>query len=196
MTMRRLFLAVAAGAATLLAGTAGFAAAADFGGEPAYGMQVPYLQSDVSSESYARVRHRYRIRPPMPIYDAPVYDNGYGGNGQDPYLQPPPQVYGQLPYPDEQVDVYAQEPLPPRPGGQCLQSWQIQNMLARQGWRDFSNPQKGVDVVGLTARRPNRLTYRLKLDRCTGVIIQAYLLDQPDTRRSYGYNPDAPPPGY
>ena len=36
------------------------------------------------------------------------------------------------------------------------------------------------DVVGVTASRPNGLTYRLKIDKCSGVILAANLLDQQD----------------
>ena len=171
-------------AAALLAPAAGTAAAADFG-DAAYGMPVPFVQGEIADDAIVPVGQRYRVVRPAPIYQAPAYENGYG-NGQD-------YTYGQ--YPDPQ-GAYAQEPLPPRPNGRCLGPSQIENMLAAQGWRRFVNPQRGVDVVGLTASRPNGLTYRLKLDRCTGVILQANLLDQPDTRRNYGYNPDAPPPGY
>jgi hypothetical protein len=171
--------------AAVLIFAAGSATAADFGDESGYGMQVPYIQGELAGGSTVLVGRHYRVPPPA-YYPPPAYDQ----NGGPDYTQ----SFGQ--YPDSQDGAYAQEPLPPRPNGQCLQSWQIERMLSGQGWRGFVNSQKGVDVVGLTARRPNGLTYRLKLDRCTGVIIQANLLDQPDTRRSYTYNPDVPPPGY
>jgi len=172
--LRGMVLSVAA-ASALLAGWSAAAAAGDFG-DSTYGLQAPYIQEDLGADQPVAVAHRYRV-PPRVYYPPADYQQD---NGQ---------------YPDQQ-GAYLQEPLPPRPNGQCLQSWQIERMLSAQGWRSFVNPQRGVDVVGLTASRPNGLTYRLKLDRCTGVIIQANLLDQPDTRRSYSYNPDAPPPGY
>ncbi len=176
MTGLRAFLSAAAATAVMFAGptTAG---AAEFGEDTSFSMEVPYLQGDLAAEQPVPVGHRVRIVPPPAYYPPQDYTQSYGQ------------------YPDQQ-GAYAQEPLPPRPNGRCLQPSQIQNMLAAQGWQGFVNPQRGVDVVGLTARRPNGLTYRLKLDRCTGVIIQANLLDQPDTRRNYTYNPDAPPPGY
>ena len=176
MTTRQRILAAAVGMSLGLAAFAGAASAADFG-DSTYGLQVPYIQGDVGDDQPVLVGHRTRIIQPQ--YDDPSADYQ--------------QSYNQ--YPDQQ-GAYLQEPLPPRPNGRCLQSSQIERMLANQGWRRFVNPQRGVDVVGLTASRPNGLTYRLKLDRCTGVILQANLLDQPDTRRSYSYNPDAPPPGY
>jgi hypothetical protein len=166
--------AVAIGAGLALAALPGAVAAADFG-DSTYGMEAPYIQGDLTGDIPVAVAHRYR-QPPV-IYPPADYQQGI------------------VQYPD-QSGVYLQEPLPPRPNGRCLQSFQIERMLSAQGWRNFVNPQRGVDVVGLTASRPNGLTYRLKLDRCTGVIVSANLLDQPDQRRSYSYNPDAPPPGY
>lgn len=175
MSTRQRILAAAVGMGLGLAALAGSAAAADFG-DSTYGLQVPYIQGDVGDDQPVLVGQRTRIIQPQ-YYDPPAdYQQGYAQ------------------YPDQ--GAYLQEPLPPRPNGRCLQSNQIERMLSNQGWRRFVNPQRGVDVVGLTASRPNGLTYRLKLDRCTGVILQANLLDQPDTRRSYSYNPDAPPPGY
>ncbi len=174
MTKRqRLFAAAfgtALGLALGLSALSGSAYAADLG-DGTYGLQLPYIEGEVGGDQPVLVGHRFRVAPP-------AYDP------QADYQQ----SYGQ--YPDQQ------EPLPPRPNGRCLQSFQIERMLAAQGWRNFVNPQRGVDVVGLTASRPNGLTYRLKLDRCTGIIVSANLLDQPDTRRNYSYNPEAPPPGY
>lgn len=124
----------------------------------AYGMDLPYIQGEVAVETLEPVRHQRRVLPPLHPPQDQAYYDGYP------------------------------EPLPPRPAARCLSSQQVQSQLVAQGWRGFVNPQRGVDVVGLTARRPNGLTYRLKLDRCTGVILSSNLLDQPDTRRSYSYD--------
>ena len=172
------------------------ASGADLGG-PAddYGMTVPHVRSDMAYEGYAPVGLRHKIRRPSYGASSPGdYGNGYPG-----YVQDDPMNYSRIGepsdvYPPDSADL--NEPLPPRPG-HCLAALQIQNLLMRQGWRDFSGPQNGVDVVGLTARRPNGLTYRLKLDRCTGILIQSYLLDQPDRQRTYSdYGQDGQPPGY
>jgi hypothetical protein len=176
MIGRRVCFASIAGVAIALAGLTGAAAAADFG-DSSYGFEVPSIQGDLAGDQPVLIGHRTRIFQPQ------VYDP------QADYQQ------GDATYSD-QPGIYLQEPLPPRPNGQCLASNQIERMLSRQGWRDFVNPKRGVDVVGLTASRPNGLTYRLKLDRCTGVILQANLLDQPDTRRSYSANRDGLVPGY
>ena len=184
MLIERRISMVAAVAVAIGFGAAGMAAAADLG-DNSYGMQVPYVQSDMGDTGYQPAAHRRRYLAPQPGY----VDQGYGQPQDDT------QGYVQPVYPDpQQQNVYIQEPLPPQPGGRCLQGRQIETMLGRQGWREFSNPQRGVDVVGLTARRPNGLTYSLKLDRCTGVIIQTYLLDQP--QRQQAYQQDGQTPGY
>ncbi len=172
--LRGLFVSVI-GAGIAFAAVGGAASAADFG-DATYGLEVPYVQGDMADDQTVLVGQRLRGAPPI-IYPPADYQQGY------------------TQYPD-QSDDYLQEPLPPRPNGRCLESRQIERMLAGQGWRSFVNPKRGADVVGLTASRPNGLTYRLKLDRCTGVILSANLLDQPDTRRSYTYNPDQPYNGY
>ena len=69
--------------------------------------------------------------------------------------------------------------------GRCMQRWQIEDTLSRQGWKRFQGLELDPDVVGVTATRPNGLVYRLKIDRCSGIIISAYLLDQPDRRNVY-----------
>lgn len=167
------------------------ASAGELTGSDVYGMQVPYIRSGMVQDSYVPVGRRYRVPSqgyvvaPDPGYDEPLpgslKDGPVYGVAPDPYIG--------------QDEAYSQEP-PPPPPGRCISGPQIERMLVRQGWRDFSGPQKGVDVVGLTARRPNGLTYRLKLDRCTGVILQAYLMDQPDRTRTYSYGNDGSVPGY
>ncbi|MEZ5775605.1 MAG: hypothetical protein R3D33_13120 [Hyphomicrobiaceae bacterium] len=65
----------------------------------------------------------------------------------------------------------------------CIRRFDIEDNLLRQGWRDIGGFVVEADTLGLTARRPNGLVYRLRIDRCSGVIIAASLLDQPDRRR-------------
>lgn len=65
-----------------------------------------------------------------------------------------------------------------RHAGDCLTRRGLRANLINQGWRDLRGIAADPDVVGLTASRPNGLVYRLKIDRCSGVIIAAYLVDQ------------------
>lgn len=74
-----------------------------------------------------------------------------------------------------------------RHAGDCLTRRGLKANLINQGWRDLRGIAADPDVVGLTAARPNGLVYRLKIDRCSGVILAAYLLDQ-GGNGSYAYD--------
>ena len=144
----------------------------------AYGEYDPYAategyQSYKDDYSYSTNSGRRRYCP-----------NGTA-QAYDPYADNYDSGYAVAPYQDDYVD---EQPLPYASRSHCLRSGEVENALVRQGWRNFRAPEKGVDVVGLTASRPNGLTYRLKLDRCTGVIIAAYLLDQKKPHRKRNRN--------
>lgn len=75
-----------------------------------------------------------------------------------------------------------------RHAGECLSRRGLRANLINQGWRDLRGIAADPDVIGLTASRRNGLVYRLKLDRCTGVIIAAYLVDQGGNGGAYAYD--------
>lgn len=132
---------------------------------------------------------------------APVHaaDLGYDENG-DPYVTIGQEDPGSYPVPSANVDDIYVEPGAPtsdvyfdegqsgyapayrrhhrRDAGACLSRRGLRANLMGQGWRDLRGVAADPDVVGLTASRPNGLVYRLKIDRCSGVIIAAYLVDQ------------------
>jgi hypothetical protein len=145
-------------------------------------------------DNYFLYGQPYPVPLPQPDYPAQVYDEPPPGPGS--LKDTPDYPYGAGPaYPPPPVpNGYAlSQPLPPP--GHCLRGSEIQQNLMRNGWSDFSDPQKGADVVGLTARRPNGLSYRLKLDRCTGIVLQAYLLNRLNSPQTYSYEPGPVPPG-
>lgn len=76
-----------------------------------------------------------------------------------------------------------------RHASECLSRRGLRANLINQGWRKLRGIAADPDVIGLTASRPNGLVYRLKLDRCTGVIIAAYLVDQGGNNGGYAYTP-------
>ena len=100
----------------------------------------------------AYCQHRKRQRSYDPVYDRTAGNGSYGGSLKDRR----------------------------KLGSRCLGRWQIEESLVQQGWRDFRGLELAPDVVGVTASRPNGLTYRLKIDKCSGVILAANLLDQQD----------------
>lgn len=75
-----------------------------------------------------------------------------------------------------------------RHAGDCLTRRGLRANLINQGWRDMRGIAADPDVIGLTASRPNGLVYRLKIDRCSGVIIAAYLVDQGGNGGAYAYD--------
>lgn len=193
--MKQYLTALAVVAAGCLAGVTQ-AAAGDLPPEPIY-PDAPYDSTYEPQGGYAYGSVVVGQRPYCPHRRQSGYSSsyGYGYNGPGPDYSAGPAYSDEDPN-DEGDGPYANAPT------RCLQSREVQETLVRQGWRGFRNPERGVDVVGLTASRPNGLTYRLKLDRCTGVIISAHLLDQNDPyggrhhvySSSYSYY--TPVPGY
>ncbi|MEZ5925585.1 MAG: hypothetical protein R3D57_14485 [Hyphomicrobiaceae bacterium] len=106
--------------------------------------------------------------------DYPVPSGNVGGDDVEP-AQPASEAYF-----DEQGTGYrpAYRRHRPRHAGTCLTRRGLRANLINQGWRDLRGVAADPDVVGVTASRPNGLVYRLKIDRCSGVILAAYLLDQ------------------
>lgn len=161
--------------AAVIAALAVGAAATGSAQQYTYGEYDPYATvegyqsyKDDYSYNYSRQKRRYCPNQSADAYvDPRVFD--------DP-------AYAVAPYPDDYVE---EAPLPYVARGHCLRPGEVEQALIDQGWRNFRAPEKGVDVVGLTASRPNGLTYRLKLDRCTGVIIAAHLLDQDKRRKRH-----------
>jgi len=82
-----------------------------------------------------------------------------------------------------------------RHAGDCLARRNLRANLINLGWRDLRGIAADPDVVGLTASRPNGLVYRLKIDRCSGVILAAYLIDQGGNGGTYAYG-SQDVPGY
>lgn len=58
----------------------------------------------------------------------------------------------------------------------CKRPRQIYRMVRRQGWSDFTRLRLQRYFIKVKARQRNGLQYRLKLDRCTGVIISTRLV--------------------
>ena len=59
----------------------------------------------------------------------------------------------------------------------CLSKGDIRYRLKEHGWQDMQDLELRQDTAVVTARRPDGMAYRLEVDRCSGVIVQARLLD-------------------
>jgi hypothetical protein len=75
-----------------------------------------------------------------------------------------------------------------RDGRGCLSKGEIHLRLKEHGWRDFHDIDLRPDGAEVSARRPDGLLYRLHVDRCTGVILNARLVDDGRTWRQGARN--------
>lgn len=160
-----LLLTAAALAATLF--VAAPVGAADLGYGPVY----------EDDNVYAEVTHRKKKNYYYNSYSDNQYDQNDPNEPNDVY----DPAYDAAAGNDEVVDA------------ECVSKRTIRVRLKEQGWKRFHGLAMNADTIGITASRPNGLVYRLKLDRCSGVIMASFLLDQPAHRtasrkyRNYGY---------
>lgn len=73
-------------------------------------------------------------------------------------------------------------------GGHCVPRHLIRRQLIEEGWGDFQGLQVRHDYVVLQARRPSGRIFDLKVDRCTGRIVNAKACDGPYYGR-YAHGP-------
>lgn len=113
-------------------------------------------------------------------------DYSYGGYQYDPLPEPPPY---------EQSGAYYDRPGPDYAGG-CVPPRVIQDRLYRNGWYDVQEVNQRPGRVVLLARQDDGLLYRLSIDRCSGMVVNAHLVEDAYPGGPY---PDevavVPPPG-
>ncbi|MFV0296127.1 MAG: hypothetical protein ACK5JT_08410 [Hyphomicrobiaceae bacterium] len=115
----------------------------------------------------------YRSMPPPDrygsAYDDPRYKDIYGPEPRrgytfapEPYRAPRERAY----------DRYAD--------GErgCLPRHVIERRLANRGWSDFHDVRRRGGIARVKARRDNGDLFVLRIDRCSGEIIQARLIDR------------------
>lgn len=126
-------------------------------------------------------------------YDDPRYADIYGDGPVRRYEPPRYEPRYDRRYDGERYygRRYAEREdyLPPMPGVQrfgdedwrrravCIDRREARDRLVDQGWHDFHDLELRGGVALITARRPSGQPYRLKLDRCTGDILNARALD-------------------
>src|SRR5690606_20110075 len=141
-------------------------------------------------------------------YDDPRYRDLYGPSR--PYAEAPPTYYrpaptppgyvyrdrpyeSYAPYPAPRRYSYAEPYAPPPVARGCLHREEIKRRLVEEGWRDFRDVELRPDSVRVHARRPSGDLYVLRVDRCTGDIVNSRLLE----RGQYGpYAYDSAPRRY
>lgn len=163
----------AAALAVALVAGAGAALAADLD----YG-RVP---SDRYSGAYEDPRYR-DLYGPETRYDQRYY------RPQHPVPVPPANVYREpdhyRPYPEPRRYSQA-EPDDWRYRGGCLPREEIRRRLVEEGWREFHDLELRNGYARVRARRPSGDLYDLKVDRCSGEVVKA------DVIQRGGYGPYA-----
>ncbi len=131
-----------------------------------------------------------RVPPPDrygSAYDDPRYRDLYGPEPARPY------AYAPEPYAPRRDHRYDERPSGPLPPGfvyrdrfagdydeRCLPRHVIKKRLHREGWSNFQDIDLRGDVARVEARRENGDLFKLKVDRCTGDILKAELLERYD----------------
>lgn len=138
-------------------------------------------------------------------YDDPRYGDVYGDPRPPAFAEPAappteeafPERYSEryddertpLPYPSRKPERYSERWEEPR-GFACLPRHVIRHRLQGDGWYDFRDLELQGDIAVVNARRPSGRPFELRIDRCTGRIVEARPLG-PD-HRAYGYGPGRP----
>jgi hypothetical protein len=66
----------------------------------------------------------------------------------------------------------------PRFGAPCLPRHEIRRRLQDEGWSDFHELDVGNATASVRARRPSGELYDLRVDRCSGTIVDARPFDR------------------
>jgi hypothetical protein len=152
-------------------------------------------------------RGLYRLPPPPP-YVGPRY--GEPRYGKPPYGEPrfaePPyrEPYPPRRYADRDEDSYGPRELyrgeppygfrPPERGVECLPRREIRRALRQEGWGDFELIELRGDIAILQATRPSGRLFVLKVDRCSGHIVDVRPAEEEGGR--YAWRRREPYPTY
>ena len=147
------------------------------------GALVSALLAAAPAASAADLGGRYGPGTSYDPYDDPRY--------ADIYRHPPPPAAPPPAYRPEPPRGYSYAP-PRHDDGygrrHCLPSEAVRSRLVHEGWTDFRGVELREDVAVLEARRPGGDLYRLNVDRCTGEILKARVI-QPGAPGPYAYTP-------
>lgn len=101
-----------------------------------------------------------------------------GSDVKDGYPVPQPPQQGAPPpaYRPSYKDDAPPPPPPPRPHRQarCLDKFGIQRALHDQGWHEFDNVAIEGPVAYMTARSDRGEPFDLKVESCSGAVIEAH----------------------
>lgn len=70
----------------------------------------------------------------------------------------------------------------------CLPRRQIRQRLRHRGWFDFHRQSIRRHTIKINAQRADGCIFRLRVDRCTGAILEKKLVSRPQSRNYGRYN--------
>jgi hypothetical protein len=154
--------------------------AADLYGSEAYPPASPY--NDPRYGDIYRIPAPERYAAPLPEAYRPGYDGPPVRHDRNGYLREmPPHGFS----------------LDGRTAAGCLPRGLVHDQLARRGWSDFQALDLRGDVAFLRARRVNGSWFDLTVDRCSGQVLAARLVDSRSAYADGGrYGPGYAAPGY
>lgn len=121
---------------------------------------------------YADV-YQYPAPPAPPRYAEPT--PGYEPREERPYT-----YLDEAPSPDRDRYGYLRPMRPHRyrhAEPSCIPHEEIRRSLFAEGWRDFRDLELRGETAVVQARRPNGRLYTLRVDRCSGEIVNAQPLE-------------------
>ena len=157
--------------AAALVGSASFAQAAD----------LDYSTKDSNLEPYAPYYY-HRDQPRQgEYYEEKRYEERRYG---EPRVVEPPYAdrFGSRDVPPPSRFSRYDDRTPPRDAGRydqggCLSKGEIRFRLKEHGWAEFQDLEFRGETAVVNARRPDGMLYKLEVDRCSVVIVNARLLD-------------------
>lgn len=168
-------------AAVALTGFAGLAGAAD----------LDYSTKDSNLEPYAPYYYHRDVPRQGQYYEEKYEERRYS---EPRPVAPPPYVekYSYRDGPADRTSRHEGTRDSRYDQRACLSKGDIRYRLKEHGWQEFQDLDFRGDTAVVNARRPDGMLYKLEVDRCSGVIIQARLLDEGRGWRQGS----APRPGY
>jgi hypothetical protein len=131
-----------------------------------------------TSASAADIYDRGRVTS----YEDPRYADIYTHPEPPRHLGPPRREY-LAPMPPHYFDGPRRHSS--APSSNCASHHEIRRDLTEQGWSQFNDVELRGSSALIEARRPNGNLYQLKIDRCSGEILNAQRLG--DHRRPYAW---------
>ncbi len=150
MTMLRNVLMPAAAAAVIGLAGVGMAIAQERGYGDSY---RPRVAEDAPWNGGGEVRDGYPVPQGPAPGAAPQYRPSYKDDPAPPPQAPPPRPYRQ---------------------SRCLDKFGIQRALHEQGWHEFDNVAIEGPVAYMTARSDRGEPFDLKIESCSGSVIEAH----------------------